>query len=86
MRTVANFFAEHTIWAVFHTVMIAAFSTGFFMAYTAGDLGPLGPILISIGICVMLFAALAEALFLTRQFLAYMSRRYIKNHPVEATQ
>ena len=77
MKAIAIFFAEYTIWVVFHIAMFSAFLTGFFMAYTAGDLGPLAPVMISIGICVMLFSSLAEFLFLVRRVLASAARYYL---------
>lgn len=79
MKAVAIFFAEYTVWVKFHIIMISAFTTGLVMAYSAEDLGPLAPLMISCGISVMLFAFVAEALFLIRCVAAALARHYLKN-------
>lgn len=78
MKAVAIFLSEYTIWVKFHIIMISAFATGFVMAYSAEDLGPLAPLMISCGICVMIFSFVAETLFLIRRTAAALARHYLK--------
>jgi len=78
MKTIASFFSEYTAWVQFHIIMLAAFVTGFLMAYSAQDLGPMAPLMISCGICVMIFSIVAEALLLIRRTVAKAARNYLK--------
>lgn len=46
------------------------------MAASAEDLGALGPMIVSLGICAMFFATVAEMLFLVRVFASWASEKF----------
>lgn len=51
-----------TIKNLFHVAMLAFALTGLFMAFSAEDLGSAGPVIISLGISLVFYALIAEAL------------------------
>ncbi len=47
---------------IFHAAMLALTLTGLFMAFSAEDLGSAGPVIISLGISLIVYSLIAEAL------------------------
>lgn len=67
--------ATYSRWTTFHICMLATLLTGSFMAVSAEDLGALGPMIVSLGICAMFFATAAELLFLVRVLARWASAK-----------
>jgi hypothetical protein len=61
---------------MFHTIMLALALTGLLMASSAEDLGSAGPVIISLGIFVVFFAMISEALHGLLFVVRLLSRRY----------
>ena len=61
---------------MFHTVMLGIASTGLFMAFSAEDLGSAGPVIISLGVSVVFFALITEALHGLFFVVKLLSRRF----------
>ena len=59
----------------FHAQAIAAASTGCAVLLTAGDLGPLSPMLLAFGFYTIFFALTAELVFGLRKLAACVARK-----------
>ena len=74
-NTILNALATYSQWTTFHICMGATLLTGSFMAASAEDLGALGPMIVSLGICAMFFATAGELLFLIRVFARWAAQK-----------
>jgi cytochrome b subunit of formate dehydrogenase len=73
--TILKAFSNYSRWTTFHICMVATLLTGFLMAASAEELGAVGPMLVSLGVCAMLFAIIGELLFLIRVFARWAARK-----------
>lgn len=67
--------AEPGRYAVFHALTLACALTGGIVLLTAGDLGPLAPLLLAMGLYLTLFAVLAESALGLRRIAAALAAR-----------
>lgn len=63
---------------IFHIFAIACFFLGFFISFTAADMGAFSPLLISIGIYVAVFSIFLEGLYWGLIFFRRFSARWEK--------
>ena len=60
--------------STFHTLIVAAVATSAGILATAGQLGPVAPVLIAAGIYLLFFALVAELVFWSRRGVAALVR------------
>ena len=63
MKTALGFLLNESRHSTYHRASVALFLLGFFIAFTATDLGPFAPLLVSGGIYLVTFSLLLQALF-----------------------
>jgi hypothetical protein len=63
MKTVVALLLNESRYSAYHRASVALFLLGFFITFTAADLGPYAPLLVSGGIYVVAFSVLLQALF-----------------------
>lgn len=84
MKTIAQYFSEHSAWIRFHIVCVAFFSTGLIMAMSATEFGAIAAFVVLLGIYTMLFATIAEGLFLALSAVRKTATFYLKrNQPAD---
>lgn len=64
--------ANYSQWTTFQISLLALLATGVFMIISADEMGGLGPILLSFGICVVFFVLVCEILVATRMLVRYL--------------
>ncbi|OYU42659.1 MAG: hypothetical protein CFE44_22755 [Burkholderiales bacterium PBB4] len=62
-------------WTAFHSAMLSLLATGAFMVVSAAEMGAIGPILVSLGICVIFFALMSEGILILRVLLKVLILR-----------
>jgi hypothetical protein len=68
-------------WTTFHATMLSLLGTGAFMVFSAEEMGAIGPILLSLGICVIFFALMSECILTLRVLLKVLIVRLASNNP-----
>jgi hypothetical protein len=63
MKRILSYFVSETPYSTYHLLSLALFLLGFFIAFTATDLGPFAPLLVSGGIYLAIFSLLLQVLF-----------------------
>lgn len=63
MKTVLGLLLNESSHSAYHRASVALFLLGFFIAFTATDLGPFAPLLVSGGIYLVAFSVLLQVLF-----------------------
>ena len=84
MSAVLAFLSRPSAHLQFHALCIALMLTGSFMVSTATDLGAIGPLVISLGIYAVVFAALAELLLGIRLLVARLASRALRTKEATA--
>jgi hypothetical protein len=72
-----------TIKNIFHVAMLALAMTGLFMAFSAEDLGSAGPVIISMGISLVFYALISEALLGLLFLIKIIAARVSPDKPVQ---
>ena len=70
----------------FHASALATVATGGTVLLTAGDLGPLSPMLLAIGLYLIFFGVVVEAAFALRAVAGRLARRHLQAASIKAQQ
>lgn len=63
MKKLFGYLLKESRYSTYHRMSVALFLLGFFVAFTATDLGPFAPLLVSAGIYLVTFSMLLQAVF-----------------------
>jgi hypothetical protein len=63
MKSVFGLLLNDTRHSAYHLASLALFVLGFFVTFTATDLGPFAPLLVSSGIYLVMFSIVLQVLF-----------------------
>jgi hypothetical protein len=63
MKTILDTLLDESRHGSYHRTSVALFLLGFFIAFTATDLGPFAPLLVSGGVYLVTFSVLLQLLF-----------------------
>jgi hypothetical protein len=63
MKRILGFLLNESRHGAYHRASVALFLLGFFIAFTATDLGPFAPLLVSGGVYLVAFSVLLQILF-----------------------
>lgn len=69
MKTVLGVILNDSRYSVYHLASVALFLLGFFVTFTAGDLGPFAPLLVSGGIYLVAFSLLLQGVYWSKTLL-----------------
>lgn len=75
MKKILFFLCGDERHASFHTLCVGGVAFGLFIAFTAGELGPFAPLLISQGLYLTMFGLFLEAIFWLRKLGQRLSKR-----------
>jgi hypothetical protein len=70
--TLASSFTEYSPWTTFQISLLSLLATGVFMVLSAEEMGAIGPILLSLGICLIFFVLVSEILLILRVLLKHL--------------
>ncbi|MFS2023494.1 hypothetical protein [Massilia sp. CT11-137] len=72
MKNVLGIILNESRYSMYHLASIALFLLGFFVTFTASDLGPFAPLLVSGGIYLVALSILLQAVYWLKAFLRRM--------------
>lgn len=72
MKSLLDVILNDSRYSVYHLGSIALFLLGFFVTFTASDLGPFAPLLVSTGIYLVVFSLLLQGVYWGKTLLRKM--------------
>ena len=72
MKNLFDVILNDSRYSVYHLASVALFLLGFFVTFTASDLGPFAPLLVSTGIYLVVFSLLLQGVYWGKTLLRKM--------------